>query len=364
MTDTADNIIQPTPKQKKRHPEIMLSGAVFCFFVLFIHAASEIVSAGTEGSAIYAPVAALWRMCGCATQGFVFLAGLRFAVSQKRSDKEFKPLKYVFSRFLRILPLYLAWCAIYYAYNILISGEGFYISDFFGGVLLGDIAPHLYFIPIILQFAVIAPFSLLLRKKLPAAFILPAAVLITSVMGDCLPDLIGVIFPQAPYFEYSDRIFTSFLIFWSAGCCAGEEYDSFVKTLDNAKGVITACFLLAAALDLGAVYYSFVLNRFVWCIKQIQTLYVLTAIIFVMMISRAATRRTSAPLFLQKADLASYSIYLSHILPLWLIQLGIDKLGLDLTCGFFIRLAVLLVWALILSAIYGQRLYRIHASSK
>ena len=365
--NTATEIAVPrkeTPQKKKRLPEIMLAGAIFCFCVILIHSSSELVTVGNRENFLYQIVATAWRMSGFATQGFVFLAGLRFFISVK--DKEnFNPLKYILSRFWRIIPLYLVWSVIYYGYSVYMQYEPFDIARFIRGLLSGDLTAHLYYVPVILQFALLAPISLLLRKKLPGSVILPASVLLTSIFGDHLPDLLNVLFPNMTPFPYSDRVFTAFLIFWSAGCCAGAAYDRFCKMLDSCRILISVCFVICTVLDLGAMYYSYVVGRFVWCIKQIQTLYILTAIIFVMMISRWITGKLrSIPTFLQYVDLAGYSIYLSHIFPLWLIQYAISMLGIGAAYGFLLRISGLLLWAVILSFMYVLLLYRIHGSTK
>lgn len=358
-----DISISNTQRPESRRHEITVCSVLLCLCVLFIHVASLFVSAADRSSALYIPIAALWRMCGFAAQGFVFLAGLRYMISAKNHRRSV--FSYYLSRILRILPLYLIWCVIYYAYDIVAEGAEFDISFFLKCVLTGDLTGHLYYIPVLLQFTLIAPLSLLLRKKLPSSLILPASVLLTSIFGDHLTDILNAVFPAAPAFNYSDRMFTSFLIFWSAGCCAGAAYDKFCRLLDSSKGFIIAAFAASAALDLGAMYYSFILGRFIWCIKQIQTLYVLSAILFLMCVSRMLVKsRTEAPAFFQKAELAGYFVFISHILPLEALQLLLDRLGIGVAVGFFCRFAALAAYFVLCALAYGNKLYLVHAKRK
>ncbi len=358
-----NNNTQNTQRIQSRKHEITVCSVLLCLCVLFIHVASLFVSSADRSSVLYMPIAAVWRMCGFAAQGFIFLAGLRYMISAKKGGRSVP--SYYLSRLLRILPLYLIWCVIYYAYDIVADGAKFDISYFLNCVLTGDLTGHLYYIPVLLQFTLLAPLSLLLRKKLPSSLILPASVLLTSIFGDHLTDILNAVFPAASAFNYSDRVFTSFLIFWSAGCCAGAAYDKFCELLDSAKGFIIAAFVLSAVLDLGAMYYSFILGRFIWCIKQIQTLYVLSAILFLMCISRLIVKnRTEAPAFFQKAELAGYFVFISHILPLDALQLLLDRLGVGVSVGFLCRFAALAVYFVLCSLAYGNRLYMVHAKRK
>ncbi len=354
-----------TQRSESRRHEITVCSVLLCLCVLFIHGASGLIKANDVSRPVYYAVSVIWRMCGVGAQGFIFLAALRFTLSASREGKKKSVPAYYLSRFLRIVPLYLVWSAIYYAYSVFAEGTEFSISDFFRLTLLGDTASHLYYVTVILQFALIAPLSLLIRKKLPSSVILPASVLLTSVFGDHLTDLIYVAFPSVSAFNYSDRVFTSFLIFWSAGCCAGAAYDRFCKFLDNSKAFIFCAFAFTAVLDLGAMYFNHVLKdswRQIWSVKQIQTLYVLSAILMLMMLSRMIVKnRTEAPVFFQKAELAGYFIYLSHLLPAKAALLLCGKLGISTLPAFFITLAVLAVWFVLSSLAYGNRLYMLHA---
>lgn len=318
------------------------------------------VSGGDRSSLVFAGVSALWRMCHFATYGFVFLAGLRFMLSWRKKEKP-SVLKYYFSRIVRIVPLYIAWCAVYYAYNLLLSRAPFSISEFLKQLFMGSGAGHLYFIPVLLQLALIAPLSSFIRKKLPVSCILVVSVLITFIFGLHLPDMISSFFPSLPYFEYSDRIFTSYLIFWTFGCSVGNAYESFCAQLDKLRPCVFASFALCAALDLSSTYVSFVKGRFIWCLQDISILYVLSAITLVFTVSRMITKKNGAPAFFESADLAGYLIYLSHILPLEVTALLLSKTSVGITASLFIRFAVLAVWMLLCTLIYRKKLDRYHA---
>jgi len=164
-----------------RKPEVSVCSVFFCVAVLIIHASSQFVSLGDRSSLLFAGAAALWRMCHFATYGFVFLAGLRFMLSWKKKNSP-SVIKYYFSRILRIVPLYLLWCVVYYVYDLIINRAHFSLTDLLLQILMGSGAGHLYFIPVLLQLALIAPLSAFLRKKLPASCLLVISLLIIIII--------------------------------------------------------------------------------------------------------------------------------------------------------------------------------------
>jgi len=343
-----------------RKPEVSVCSVFFCVAVLIIHASSQFVSLGDRSSLLFAGAAALWRMCHFATYGFVFLAGLRFMLSWKKKNSP-SVIKYYFSRILRIVPLYLLWCVVYYVYDLIINRAHFSLTDLLLQILMGSGAGHLYFIPVLLQLALIAPLSAFLRKKLPASCLLVISLLITFIFGLHLPDMLSSFFPKLPYFEYSDRVFTSYLIFWTFGCSVGNAYESFCAQLDKLRPYVFGTFILCTALDLSSTYVSFIKGRFIWCLQDISILYVLSAITLVFTVSRMITKKSGAPAFFERADLAGYLIYLSHILPLELTQLLLNKLSVGIAVSLAVRFAVLAVWMLLCTLLYRKRLDRYHA---
>lgn len=354
-----DNITN-AKKNNSRKPEVDVCSVFFCVAVLIIHACSQMVSGGDRSSLVFAGVSALWRICHFATYGFVFLAGLRFMLSWKKKESP-SVFKYYLSRILRIVPLYVLWCAVYYAFHLISTDSTFVFADLLKQLLLGNAQKHLYFIPVLLQLTLIAPLSAIIRKKLPSNVLLILSLLITLIFGAHLPDMISAFFPSSSAFEYSDRIFTSYLIFWTFGCSVGNAYESFCAQLDKLRPYTFGAFIVCAALDLSSTYVSFVKGRFIWCLQDISILYVLSAITLVFTVSRMITKKNGAPAFFERADLAGYLIYLSHILPLEVTALLLSKTSVSITASLFIRFAVLAVWMLLCTLIYRKKLDRYHA---
>ena len=157
---------QNTQRQESRKHEITVCSVLLCLCVLFIHGASDLIKANDVSRPVYYAVSAIWRMCGVGAQGFIFLAALRYTLSAKRDGKKRGILSYYLSRFLRIVPLYLVWSAIYYAYSVLAEGAEFNFSEFLRLTLIGDTASHLYYVTVLLQLTCVHKLSHLLVGRL------------------------------------------------------------------------------------------------------------------------------------------------------------------------------------------------------
>ena len=102
----------------KRRNEISFFAIFLCFSVIFIHSASELISAGIGAASIYLPVMLIQRLFSFAVPGFVFLSGLRFMLTTKEKGKDFSAGRYILHRLYRIMPLYIIWTLIYFFYRI------------------------------------------------------------------------------------------------------------------------------------------------------------------------------------------------------------------------------------------------------
>lgn len=329
--------------ERKRQNEISLFSVFLCFAVICIHAFSEVISSGANATKIYYPVMAFQRLFSLAVPAFVFLSGLRFMLAYGRAD-DFSPLRYILRRFARLLPLYAVWTAIYYAFRVIACGYDFSVKNLLLGFLTGDTEAHLYFVPLILQFSLIAPLSRVLHRKFPAAFLIPAAMLFTVVFGENLPWLLGVLFPKAE-FAYCDRIFSLYLVYWSVGCAVGNSYEKFRQALGRFRIQISVLFALCYAAELFAAYYTYVLKRAVPCFPAVHAAYSLVAAMFFLMLACLFVGKTeSLPKPLQRLDGRAYFLYLSHIFPMLLAERFIFSYPLGLLERMAVRLLAMAIW--------------------
>lgn len=76
-------------------------------------------------------------------------------------------------------------------------------------------------------------------------------------------DILQIFLPGAS-FPYSDRIFPSYLVYYLAGCCAGQRYHEFLTLLEENKVFLTALTAVSAAFAFTATPIACVLWQELW----------------------------------------------------------------------------------------------------
>ena len=323
---------------KSRKDELSCLNILLCLMVIFVHAASATVSAMDKNSALYVVLLTLWRMCPCAVQGFIFLAGVKLALS---ADKPFCYPKYILKRVTRVWLPYALVSVVYFLY---LSSIGYMMSDvgfLLRGIAFSEIAGHLYFVIAIMQFYLLAPLWRIIARRLERAEVIIAALIvsyfISQLLGYNLADFL-YIFNKDYIFPYGDRIFTTYLPYWIAGLAVGRSYE-YIKSAASKKllplGIIFAVALFFDAL-LGYYHNSGRAN--VYWLETAHTFYAVAAIAFLYAVSvRLGPKLLSLP-GIKYIDRASYSIYLWHPFALYVCDQLIAPYNLSMKPAFLMRL--------------------------
>ena len=361
-----------TQEQKKRYFEISALGVFLCVLVVFIHVASAPLNALDSKSWQYVAIMIPRRGFAFVVQGFIFLSGLKLFLSE---NKTFSYGKYLLKRFKHIILPYIIWVVIYYVYFAYYRRYfPFRIKDLLAYIYTGDLVSPFYYIIIIAQFYLLAP---LWRRIIAAAnpVILTAfSVMITVISWKYLPGVISALFPGSA-FAYSDRVFTSYLIFWIAGCFAGRQYERFKKILHENRTLIRAGFVISLVFYLYLCYLRFSLLRNITFLDDVRIMYCMSAILFFFLaavrLSGKAYGNTApgntapgntapgntapgniasrAIKMIHGADRISYSIYLAHCLVIFELD-RILEIYADLPVKFSFPLRLLIVYAVTILA--------------
>ena len=160
---------------------------------------------------------------------------------------------------------------------------------------------------------------------------------VTMLSGQYLNDMLHLLSP-ALNFAYGDRIFTTYLVYYLAGCCAGQCYQEFVELLQKNLRLLVGCALFLMAADAYCSWQLFVNGQPVPFLETLHTLYQLTAIPALYALALRFPIRL--PPLAQKMDRASFLVYLYHsLLITWfndfIPHLGITKVSLQ----FLLRVA-------------------------
>ncbi len=263
-------------RQKTRMAEISALNVFLCMLVIFIHVSSAPVTAYEKSSWQFCVVFLLWRYAGFAVQGFIFLGGLRFFYS-KRDGISYR--SFYLQRLVKIVVPYIAWSVIYYLCFIYKGYFSFSVRDLALYLLRGNIIAPFYFVITIIQFYALAPLWRFVVRRVNVATALIVSAVITIFLSQYLPSLINAVFRDSG-FRYTDRVFTTYLFYWLAGCYAGMYYEQAKNFVKKMRTLIALIFVMLLLLEGILGYISNVgIIRISW-LEYVHFLYCIGAILF------------------------------------------------------------------------------------
>lgn len=233
--------------QGTRKKELSLLNLLFCILVVLIHCLSQPVSVLDHNSWQFALVLCVQRLAFVSVPGFFFLSGLKLTLF---ADRHRSLIKYWLGRVRTILLPYILAVAIYYLYFWTHNYFPFSLADFGGYLVRGDLSSHFYFVVALMQFVVLTPLFLWLARRFDPAILLPFALGLTWLSSLYLQPILSTILPGVE-FPYGDRVFLSYLVYYLAGCCAGQAYPKFLALLEHNAPLIAVLAVVFAAWDAG-----------------------------------------------------------------------------------------------------------------
>ena len=283
-----------------RKRELSLLNVLFCLLVIFIHIASYPLAGYPQGSLPYNGVLFLWRLSSFVVQGFVLLSGLKMFLGKEKPY--FVMLK---SKLKTIILPYAIWYVIYYIFYMIIADypidAGFIAKHFF----LGSLAPHTYFIPLIMQFFLLYPLWKLIIKKVNPFLAVTVAFFISTFAESILP---VVLYKNNINFIYNDRLFTTYLSYWISGCCIGANYERFSNFIK--KNSFAVPYILVLIVNVIFTYINYNI-RYISYLNVIHSVYCFTTIFFLFGVFSKTNENSK---LITAIDKSSYTIYLCHML--------------------------------------------------
>ena len=323
-----------------RKNELSRMNLLLCMLVIFIHVSSYPVDVYRHDNPLYVLTLFAYRMSGFAVQGFIFLAGLRFTISCSRDS--FTLRKYYAGRFFRVIVPYLIAVAVYYAYFIVRFHLPGNWRELFHHMISGDLASHFYFVILLIQFILAAPVWVWLVRWADSPFrcflVLFGAFFLGSVFGGFyLEQLVEILFSGFEY-EYSDRTFTTYLIYWVLGLVAGAHYEKTKDALVKHIRPLLCLWLSSAATEcaLSWIHYTGTADIASW-LNYAHMFYSLCSILFFFSLAiRITQHRPALSAAARVMDHASYQIYLWHIIPLYEAEIFAERTGMNYITGIFL----------------------------
>ncbi|MDR2751796.1 MAG: acyltransferase, partial [Clostridiales bacterium] len=153
-------------ERKEKKICISLMELVLCLLVIYIHAASDAVTNYSKSSIFTLALFSGQKIAFFAMSGFLFTSALKLAMGNSTERQPYQ--KYMLARIKRAIPGYLFWVLAFYLYFVyVLKYFPFSWGKLAGYLLKGNLVSHFYFVPIILQFYLLAPAIVRFARKYP-----------------------------------------------------------------------------------------------------------------------------------------------------------------------------------------------------
>ena len=321
----------------ERKRELNYMNAIACLFVILIHVLSLGISSAERTSWQAAVIYFPWRLSAFVVPMFLYTGAVKMArqfMDREVTMKEYG--QYFLHRIQKIYIPYVLWTVLYYLSFMKIDFVHGNLKEFLSYLLIGNLASPFYYIIIIMQFYFLMPLWIWMIKHLSAYLAIGISLLITVCMqqSSYILSLFGLTF------AYTDRIFPTYIIFWTVGLYVGKYYESIVPTFTGKLGQIIGGVVIVLCAGLAYVQYTGrALGLYMADVKMVADL---LSIMFVHSVSLQLTHAPNGVQnVLQKLYESSFFVYLSHCLFLTLgtyyLQLfGVGKLTVLLAARFII----------------------------
>jgi len=297
--------------QTRRLEELSILNVLFCLLVVLIHVLSHPVTYLDKSSWQYILVLVPQRLSFVSVYGFYFLSGIKLTLPRSRPQGLGE---YYLGRIKKLLLPYLLAAAAYYMCFVILGWYPLSLSRFAREAALGTLSAHFYFLIVLAQFILLTPLFRWLSGRYHPVFLLPLALGITWLSARYIESILQLFGPDVALPQGLD-VFTSYLVYYLAGCCAGQNYQRFLALLRENRSLLIAAAVFFGAADGIVSALAFSGRRSAPFLETVHTLYILSAIpaLYGWALS-AAQRAKPLPRLLGAVDRASYLIYLYHCL--------------------------------------------------
>ncbi len=342
---------------KRKITEISIYEFFMCMFVITIHLMSEGVDQFTRWSASSITFMTITKLITFAVPGFVFTSAIKLFYNL--GDKKLKYPKFLLGRFLKVYLPYMIAVAIYYliyVYGLKLEGfEKFDIKQLGNFILTGEISAQFYFVILIVQFYILMPLWVAIGKiksKIFRISLLVVSLVLTIISRMYFPQIVGPFldwlgslklffgnpmagFDSTKYIveivAYTNKFFTSYLVFWIGGMYIGMNYEKFSEEIGSAKGVLYIGWLLLAVAHCILSYLKLCGVTLYTCEPIIVVLFCIFSILgfYIYVNNLTITLESRGKGFLSSIANASYDIYLIHCLVIFMCYYYMNKADID-----------------------------------
>lgn len=304
---------------KKDYMSIHLLRIFACALVIIIHTTATPSTLLPFNSFTQILFLALNQLSKAAVPIFVFISG--YTLSKLYKNQKISAVSFWTSRLPKIVLPYIIWSFVYFsifAYNGKYPLElGFIIR----GLLYGTFVYHIYFMIIIIQFYILFPLFHNVSLKIRESKFLLASIIMQLSLTSAI-------------FQYKDRSFTSYLIYFAIGMLLATKPVQFdrKKTLVNAYFFVwmlvgTANFVIALATQNQWIKWSANLYSLIFVL--LSAISILALYLFFEGIASKQVLSENLNAHVKKMSQATPLIYFSHPIVLFASEVILNALSIE-----------------------------------
>lgn len=333
---------------QKKLSEISSFEVILCLSVVMIHILSESIAAYAKGSVLSILSFSISRMLTFVVPGFMISAGIKFA--NKFEHDSFNYFSFMKTRITKIYLPYVVFSIIYYLYFVFYRNYFDFSFIKLGNYLLyGSIAAPFYFIALIMQFYILSPIIMIFYRILPSNIGIFFAAIINIASMYFLKEL-----------KYSDRIFTSYFLYWTIGCYIGTDFRTSLSRLTRFKKPITILgisltiiYVALSYAEFCGVFESFFIEilKVAFCIS--------TSLMYLVLMPK------SVGFAAEQIAPVTFYIYLIHCLIIFEAQHLLTNWGIEnIPLRFLLVFLATYIISLVISVVYLKTKKSIHHSRR
>jgi len=183
-----------------------------------------------------------------------------------------------------------------------------------------------------MQFYLLMPLWIKMTEKIKPFTAIAVSLSVMLIAKQYIPQLLSG-FEKIS--SYNDRIFTTYLVYWTAGCYVGINYKKVCSYLEKSLIPFAVLFIATASADIVFSYKTFVYGKYFAFLENLHMVYCISAIMFLFSLF---TRIRNIP-FADKLSSVSFNVYLFHCLVIFIFNDFMARLGItSITALFFIRM--------------------------